>query len=203
MQVLPCGIHAVLVELEDGTERADLVRRLEHHPLPGVAEIVPAAQTVLLVLEPGADRRAVAQCITDLPEAPADDSAPDHVVTIEVTYDGPDLADVATHLSISTDEVVRRHTSQTWTCEFVGFLPGFGYLDGEDESLTVPRKDTPRDRVPTGSVALAAGWSAVYPSSSPGGWQLIGRSSDSMFDIDRDPPGLVRAGTRVRFREAR
>jgi KipI family sensor histidine kinase inhibitor len=201
MRVLPCGPHALLVEVATGEERADLVRRLAHRPLAGVTETLPAARTVLLLLDRDTDPAAVVRALESLPEAPPSAETADDVVTIEVTYDGPDLADVARHLDISREEVVRRHTAQTWTCEFVGFLPGFGYLAGSEGGLDVPRRDSPRARIPAGSVALAAGLSAVYPSSSPGGWQLIGRTAERMFEVDREPPGLLRAGTRVQFVE--
>lgn len=202
IRVLPCGAHALLVEVDTREQRGDLVRRLEHTPLVGVSEVVPAARTVLLVLDAGADVSQLSNDVQALPAAPAAADVTADLVTISVTYDGPDLHDVAEHLGVSTEEVVRRHTAQTWTCEFVGFLPGFGYLVGDDGGLDVARRDSPRDRIPAGSVALAAGWSAVYPSSSPGGWQLIGRTEQRMFDVDADPPGLVTAETRLRFVEA-
>lgn len=202
MRVLPCGLRALIVEVETPDQRRDLTRRLEHAPPRGVEEVVPAARTVLLVLRPDADAADITREIQDLPEAPSDDADDARSVTVEVTYDGPDLDEVAEHLGISSEEVVRRHTGQTWTCEFGGFLPGFGYLGGVDGGLDVPRRDSPRERIPAGSVALAAGWSAVYPSSSPGGWQLIGRTAQRMFDVERDPPGLITAGTVVRFVEA-
>lgn len=201
-RVLPCGAHALLVEVDTREQRGDLVRRLEHTPLVGVSEVVPAARTVLLVLDAGADVSQLSNDVQALPAAPAAADVAADLVTISVTYDGPDLHDVAEHLGVSTEEVVRRHTAQAWTCEFVGFLPGFGYLVGDDGGLDVARRDSPRDRIPAGSVALAAGWSAVYPSSSPGGWQLIGRTEQRMFDVDADPPGLVTAETRLRFVEA-
>ncbi len=123
------------------------------------------------------------------------------MVEIPVVYDGPDLDAVATMLRLSRDEVVALHTGGLWTAGFAGFAPGFAYLTGADGRLSVPRRAEPRTRVPAGAVALAAGYSAVYPRPSPGGWQLIGRTEEPMWEITRDPPALVGAGQRVQFVE--
>jgi KipI family sensor histidine kinase inhibitor len=116
-----------------------------------------------------------------------------------VTYDGPDLADVASHTGLSEDEIVAAHTGSTWTVAFGGFAPGFAYLVGGDQRLAVPRRESPRTSVPAGSVGLAGEFSGIYPRSSPGGWQLIGRTDVVMFDVDRDPPALLTPGAQVRF----
>jgi KipI family sensor histidine kinase inhibitor len=119
-----------------------------------------------------------------------------------VTYDGPDLAEVASLTGLSEAAVVTAHTESVWTVGFGGFAPGFAYLTGGDPRLHVPRRGTPRPSVPAGSVGLAGEFSGVYPRSSPGGWQLIGHTDVDLFDVDRDPPALLQPGTRVRF-EAR
>ena len=118
-----------------------------------------------------------------------------------MTYDGPDLADVASHTGLSEDEIVAAHTGAPWTVAFGGFAPGFAYLVGGDERLAVPRRESPRTSVPAGSVGLAGEFSGVYPRSSPGGWQLIGHTDAVMFDVDRDPPALLAPGAQVRFVE--
>src|SRR6266508_2649229 len=118
---------------------------------------------------------------------------------LPTTYDGADLALVAEHWGVSPAEVVRRHTATEFRVAFCGFAPGFGYLTGLPEELAVPRLDTPRARVPAGSVGLAGRYCGVYPSPSPGGWLLIGRTSVRLFDVDEDPPALLAPGTRVRF----
>ena len=200
MRLLPVGEQALLVELDEPGHRRALTAALHAEPPPGVREIVPASRTVLLVLDPGVDPSALADDLRSRPlETPTAPAADAPTVTVPVTYDGPDLAEVATLLDVSPEEVVRRHTAQTWTCEFLGFTPGFGYLSGERDDLAVPRRDTPRTRIPAGSVALAAGLSAVYPSDSPGGWQIVGRTDVTLFDPDRDPPSLLQPGTLVRF----
>jgi KipI family sensor histidine kinase inhibitor len=118
-------------------------------------------------------------------------------VEIPTVYDGEDLGLVAEHWSVSEDEVVARHLGTEFTVAFCGFVPGFGYLTGLPWS--VPRLPAPRPRVPAGSVALAGAYTGVYPSASPGGWLLIGRTSIRLFDVDADPPALLAPGTRVRF----
>ena len=123
----------------------------------------------------------------------------DHVVEIPVRYDGEDLAEVAEMLGITTEEVVRRHTEAEYMVAFTGFAPGFGYLTGGDTGLEVPRRKTPRTRIPAGAVGLAGAFSGIYPQASPGGWQIIGTTPLTMFDLARDPPALLQPGFRVRF----
>ena len=113
------------------------------------------------------------------------------MVEVPVVYDGEDLDDVAEILGCDRDEVVRRHTSGLWTVAFCGFAPGFGYLTADEGDWSVPRRKSPRTKVPPGSVALAGEFSGVYPRESPGGWQLIGRTEVAVFELDRDPPALL------------
>src|SRR5690606_7628946 len=133
------------------------------------------------------------------PYGAATDGGP---VLIPVHYDGEDLGRVAELLGTDVRAVIDRHMSALWRCEFVGFAPGFGYLRTAEAELAVPRRDTARTSVPAGAVALAGGYSAVYPRSSPGGWQLIGHTDAVLWDEVRDPPALIRAGAAVRFVEA-
>src|SRR6201999_2860025 len=120
-------------------------------------------------------------------------------VTIPVRYGGEDLDDVAGAVGLSPEAVVAAHTGQTWTVAFTGFAPGFGYLVGEHDALTVGRRDVSRTRVPARAVGLAGAFSGVYPRESPGGWQLIGSTDATLWDLDHDPPALLTPGTRVRF----
>lgn len=122
------------------------------------------------------------------------------VHTVAVHYDGPDLADVAAGVGLAPGELVARHTAAAWTVAAVGFSPGFGYLTCPDPLFAgVPRLDDPRPRVPAGSVALAAGMCAVYPSATPGGWRLIGRTPATLFDVQGERPARLSAGDEVRF----
>jgi 5-oxoprolinase (ATP-hydrolysing) subunit B len=123
-------------------------------------------------------------------------------IDIPVRYggpEGPDLEEVARHTGLSREEVVRLHQSGEYTVYFLGFLPGFAYLGGMDQRLATARRKEPRLAVPAGSLAIGGEQSGIYPSTSPGGWQLIGRTSLPLFDPGRDPPSLLLPGDSVRF----
>lgn len=203
MRILPVGVAALLVEVASLDEVLALYAAITAHPLHGVVDVVPAARTVLVAFDPGATS---AQHLTTQLEA-VDTSAAaartsTEVTVIGVRYDGPDLDEVGTLTGLGADGVVRAHTGQVWTVAFGGFAPGFGYLVGADTRLHVPRRTTPRTEVPAGSVGLAGEFSGVYPRASPGGWQLIGSTDTLLWDVERDPPALLRPGTRVRFEVA-
>jgi KipI family sensor histidine kinase inhibitor len=192
----------VLVEVADLAEVIALRAALRARPVPGVTDVVPAARTLLLRIEPGTDPERVAAAVTGLPPAPGTGPDPGDTVTIPVFYDGEDLDDVAELTGLTRRGVVEAHTAATWTVAFCGFAPGFGYMVGDDPRLHVPRRGEARTRVPAGSVALAGEFAGVYPRSSPGGWQLLGRTEARIWDLDREPPGLLRPGVRVRFTDA-
>ncbi|MDA8369418.1 MAG: allophanate hydrolase subunit 1 [Nocardiopsaceae bacterium] len=202
MRIRDCADSGVLVEVGDLDEALALQAALAEEPPPGVSEIVPAARTVLLRVRPGeGSAEAVAAAVRRLRPHPGRRPSADEV-RIPVSYGGADLAEVARLTGLDERGVVAAHTTATWTVAFCGFAPGFGYLVGDDPRLHVPRRPEARVRVPAGAVALAGEFSGVYPRSSPGGWQLIGRTDTVVWDLDRDPPGLLRPGTRVRFVEA-
>ncbi|GAB1689886.1 5-oxoprolinase subunit B family protein [Krasilnikovia sp. M28-CT-15] len=200
LRFLPCGREAVLVEVDGLPAALALYAALRTAALPGVVDLVPAARTVLVrfdpdLTSPGAVRAAVA----GLP-AERYDAVDGGVVELPVRYDGPDLAEVATLTGLSVGEVVAAHTGTPWTVAFAGFAPGFAYLTGGDPRLAVPRRDSPRTRIPAGSVGLAGRFSGVYPADSPGGWQLVGRTEVRVWDLGRPRPALLVPGMRVRFR---
>jgi KipI family sensor histidine kinase inhibitor len=126
-------------------------------------------------------------------------SAAGSLIEIPVRYDGPDLAEVAERTGLTIAEVIERHSSRTYHAYMSGFAPGFTYLGDLDASLVLPRRTVPRVRVSAGSVAIAGAQTAVYPLETPGGWHLIGSTTLAMFDPQRDPPALIRAGDTVRF----
>jgi KipI family sensor histidine kinase inhibitor len=202
MRFLPAGYSGLLVECDDLAQVVALHRALERSRPKGVVDLVPAALTLLLTFDAGTSHAGLSDTIaaTDLDG----DTGPAHErhVTIEVTYDGADLAEVAGLTGLSADEVVRRHQDSRYVVAFTGFAPGFAYLAGGDPALVVPRRSTPRTKVPAGSVALAGEFTGVYPREGPGGWQLIGRTGAPLWDLDRDPPALLSPGTTVRFTEA-
>lgn len=198
MRTLPVGEHALLVELDsaEATEafHAELLRRRADGALPPVREIVPAARTVLLdgVAEPG----RLADGIRGWAVGPVR-ARVEPAVEVPVRYDGPDLPDVASLWGVRPDEVAGIHAAAEYRVAFCGFAPGFGYLTGADWSI--PRRSTPRTKVPAGAVALAGEFTGVYPRESPGGWQLIGRTALKIFDPDREPAALFHTGRRVSF----
>lgn len=198
MRVMPMGDRAVLVEDPPGGPAA-WARGVRARGIVGVVDVVPAARTVLVRWsgERGADVGPLLAAIE--PVAATDDA---QEVVVPVRYDGPDLADVAVAVGVDVDEVVRLHATARYQVAFCGFAPGFGYLTGLPEALHLPRRTTPRTVVPAGSVAIAAGYAAVYPGASPGGWHLLGRTDLVLFDPDREPPALLTPGTVVRFEPA-
>ncbi|MFY0409889.1 5-oxoprolinase subunit B family protein [Solicola sp. PLA-1-18] len=201
-RVLPYGDRALLVELDDAPQVVAWVDALQASGVTGVADVVPAAQTALVVAAEDADVAALRSALARVePGASVLDEADGDVVKVPVRYDGPDLADVARLTGLGERGVVAAHTGQVWRVAFGGFAPGFAYLVGEDDRLHVPRRDSARTAVPAGAVGLAGEFSGVYPRESPGGWQLIGTTSATMWDLDRDEPALLRPGARVRFVE--
>lgn len=199
MRLLPSGTTALLVELGDLDEVLGLYGALQDDPPAGVVDVVPAARTLLVVTDPRvASLSSVAEAVQRA--TPREDRlGSSELVEVPVTYDGEDLEDAARLLDCDAGELVRRHTAEEWTVAFCGFMPGFGYLVSKGWQVQVPRRSNPRKKVPPGSVALAGEFSGVYPRESPGGWQLIGRSSLVLFDPFREPAALFRPGTRVRF----
>ncbi|WP_021598763.1 5-oxoprolinase subunit B family protein [Actinomadura welshii] len=197
MRILPSGDAAILVELPDLPAMLGLYAALSAAPPQGVADMVPAARTLTLLLHSSADPAAVAAAVRATRPGTADGAA--GTAEIPVVYDGEDLGEVARLTGLTPAGVVAAHTGTPWRVAFTGFAPGFGYLEGGDPRLDVPRRATPRVRVPAGAVGLAGRFSGVYPVESPGGWRLIGRTEAVLWDLDREPPALLRPGVRVRF----
>ena len=196
VRLLPCGRRAVLVESDDvlGFQAA-----LTRDPPDGVVELVPAARTLLVRFDPAVtDAARLGGFLRQVSPVDGQVTSAGEVV-IPVVYDGEDLAEVATEAGLSVTEVVERHSSATYVSAFCGFAPGFAYLSGLDSVLHVSRRASPRTRIPAGSVAVAGEYSAVYPSASPGGWRLLGRTRLPVWDVERDPPNLLPPGTRIRF----
>ncbi|MBM3780577.1 MAG: 5-oxoprolinase subunit PxpB [Acidobacteria bacterium] len=187
--------HARVVQLAAAVSAASL---------PGVTDVVPSYGTIGIHFQP---------LVTDLARLQAtvqqvDASLPDVPVTggvlheIPVQYggdDGPDLADIAAWAGCSEDAVVARHSEVEYRVYVLGFVPGFAYLGTVDPTIAAPRRRVPRDHVPAGSVGIAGAQTGIYPSSTPGGWQLIGRTSTVLFDRGRPPGALLAPGDRVRF----
>jgi KipI family sensor histidine kinase inhibitor len=199
MQARGFGDHAVLLECAGPDEvraaYAEARRRQEAGEL-SCTDIVPAASTLLL--DGVTHLEAVLEGLDEWPMELPDD-AEDRLVELAVSYDGPDLESVAERCAMAVEEVVELHRQSDFVVAFCGFAPGFAYLSGLPKKLQVPRLEEPRSKVPAGSVGLAGTFTGVYPRSSPGGWQLIARTHERLWDVDRDPPALLMPGTRVRF----
>ncbi|MFC6011623.1 5-oxoprolinase subunit B family protein [Nocardia lasii] len=209
-RIRPAGDRAMLITLDDSRPVQRLASALRVHAIAGVEDVLPAAETVLVTMHSvtyGTQVRRELVALLDRldQELPGPDVSrgtvpdPEAVLEIPVRYDGADLPAVAELLGLTVAEVIAAHTGTVWQCAFVGFAPGFGYLTSPDGRLTVPRRAVARTAIPAGSVALAGGYSAVYPRGTPGGWQLIGSTDLRMWVVDRDPPALVRAGSAIRF----
>ena len=200
MRLRPAGERGLLVEVDDLETVHRLHAALRELDPPGMVDAVPGYRTVLIVADP-AQAGVLDDLAAGLPELelPPAEAVAGETVEIPVSYDGEDLPEVASLTGLEPEEVVRRHTAPEYTVAFLGFSPGFPYLVGLDPALEVPRRDTPRTSIPAGSVGLAGNQTGIYPTASPGGWQLIGHTEVTLFDPTRDPPALLAPGTRLRF----
>jgi len=175
---------------------------LQERPFPGLVECVPTHRSLLVLFDPArVEPRAVSETLHERLARPGPLPAPRrHVVpTVYGGAHGVDLDAVAAALGLTPAAVAARHAASEYEVQMLGFAPGFGYLGPLDPGLELPRRATPRERVPAGSVAIAARQTAIYPGTSAGGWHLIGRASLMLFDPEADPPALLAPGDRVRF----
>lgn len=202
-------LRVALPAAEPGLVRAACAR-LRAAGVAGVVDLTPASATILVTFGRGEPRdgaaaeRAVAGALEGLRagEDEVEEIAP-RIVEIPVCYEGafaPDLEALARERGVRPEDVAALHSGAEYTVEFVGFAPGFGYLVGLPAALAAARLETPRARVPAGSVGIAGDRTAVYPGATPGGWRLIGRTPRRMFDARREAPSLLTQGDRVRFR---
>lgn len=215
MRMMPLGDSALLAEFGSRPDEATAVavRRLAAalrlNPLRGVEAIVPAFATVAVHYDPekvpgaGDAYEVMAAWVgRSWTKAPSARAAAPREFTLPVCYGGehgPDLEHVAATCRLPTAEVVRRHAGAVYEVRAIGFSPGFPYLAGLPPALHAPRRATPRTRVPAGSVGIGGAQTGIYPSATPGGWNLIGRTPRALFDPEANPPGLLRPGDRVRF----
>ena len=211
--LLPYGDRALMVELADAGQVVGFLDAVaaDERLSALLEDLVPGARTVLAVARPDARLDLVRERLAAVEPGQTVGSGrgtrqdaqgrrpPGPTVEVPVTYDGPDLPEVARLTGLAEEEVVAAHTGTPWRVAFGGFAPGFAYLVGGDPRLRVPRRDRPRTSVPAGSVGLAGEFSGIYPRESPGGWQLIGRTDLVLWDLDRDPPALLSPGATVRF----
>lgn len=211
--VSPMGERALRVSLPDRGAVLALYAALARDPVAGQIDLVPGATSLLVLISGPAAPDLARQVAARAREHGSRHPAPGHTdsaspaqpptMLIETVYQGQDLDRVAELTGLSVDGVIAAHTSVPWRVAFCGFAPGFAYLSDGDPRLAVPRRDTPRTDVPPGAVGLAGPYSGIYPRSSPGGWQLIGRTEAPLWDAQREPPALLRPGMTVVFRAVR
>ncbi|MFC3198447.1 5-oxoprolinase subunit PxpB [Parapedobacter deserti] len=210
MKYLPLNEYAVTVyfgELPDEETRSEIARldaALQARPFPGLVEAVPAYVSLTVYYDAlQVNRQQVIRFLEELSQTAENTEAPEGMtVNIPVCYGGqygPDLSFVADHNALSEAEIIDIHSSATYRVHMIGFMPGFPYLGGMSPRIAAPRMATPRPQVLAGSVGIAGEQTGVYPFTSPGGWQLIGRTPFRLFDIRRPSPSLLTAGQLVRF----
>jgi KipI family sensor histidine kinase inhibitor len=216
-RIAPFGDRGVLISIADEAGVASAARAhalaaaLERESCrePGWGTPIPTATSVLLPIDPvepgvAVAMEAVRRLLVSLPTREVDDRWSTDMPPLEIPVryggtDGPDLVTIAELTGLSAAQVIEMHAATPLRVLFLGFAPGFGYLGPLREALVVPRRATPRTRVPAGSVAIAGPHAAVYPVESPGGWHLLGRTSMTLWDPLRTPPVTLRPGDRVRF----
>lgn len=223
MQIDPLGDSALIVRVVDDFARdpdASLnavlaaLRSLEAAAIPGVTELAPAYSTVAVFFDPakiaatGPDPidwlRTRIESVLKVCFAEGERGIEASLIEIPVCYDrefAPDLDDVAKVAGLAAAEVIQRHSNAAYRVSCVGFIAGFPFLSGLPSELATPRRSAPRKEVPAGSVGIGGAQTGIYPRSSPGGWNLIGRTPLCLFDIQHEPPTILKAGDRVCFRQ--
>lgn len=194
------GDRGLLIESADNQTVHNLAAAVRELWNAALEEVVPGHDTLLVVWREGSEPPADAESVLARLSSPGAAQEPAAAtVTVPVHYDGPDIEAIAALAGIGPEELPEVHSTPTYQAAFVGFSPGFAYLLGGDPRLAVPRRTDPRVRVAKGSVAIAAGYTAIYPSDGPGGWHIIGHTDLRVFDTDRESPLLIEPGTRVIF----
>jgi inhibitor of KinA len=210
LRIVPAGDAALLVELPARIDPAvsgravALARAVRSRCAASIRDVVVGYASVTvyfdpLHVDPTALEEELRQVGRTLPDRAIEEG---DLIDVDVCYGGefgPDLADVAAFAKATEDEVVRLHSATTYRVYVIGFVPGFPYMASVHPRLSLPRRTTPRTRVPAGSVAIAAGQTGIYPIETPGGWHLIGRTRAKPYDDSRAKPFLFRPGDRVRF----
>ena len=202
IRIDPLGERALLVRADDQARVLDLARALLADPAVRIVDAVPGDRS-LLVLFDGSDagearaRAAIAAAVTH-PTTPRTPRR--HVIPVRYgAAAGPDLEEAARLAGLDPDALVARHAAVEHAVLFLGFAPGFPYLGGLPDELVLPRLATPRTVTPAGSVAIAEGYTGIYPAELPGGWRIIGRTDVRLFDPMADPPARLEPGDLVRF----
>lgn len=210
MQLIPASDSSLLVVFGDAMSPEiqqrvlGLFQTLRARQAASIRNLHPGYVSLLVDFNPlDVTHDEIAEMVaTATTSEPASREDEERLVEIPVCYDadfGPDLQDVATHTKLPAEDVVRRHVGATYDVAFLGFTAGFAYLGGMPEDLSTPRLATPRRAVAAGSVGIAGGQTGIYPTETPGGWRLIGRTPLRMFDPNASQPTLVVPGDQLRF----
>ena len=224
MEIVPLGDSALIVrvreQFDDAPEKTlnevlQTFQQLRRAAIPGVIELAPAYTSVAVFFDPVEVTKAsgTASDIFDwlaarigaatIPKRRRSRRSAPRTVEIPVCYDpefAPDLDEVAHHAKISTEQVVDLHSAAHYRVACIGFVPGFPFMAGLPKEIATPRRSNPRKEIPPGAVGIGGAQTGIYPLRSPGGWNLIGRTPLKLFDPTKDPPVVLRAGDRVRFR---
>jgi KipI family sensor histidine kinase inhibitor len=225
MRIEPLGDSALIVRVVDDYARDPeaalnavlaALRTLQAAAIPGVTELAPAYATVGLFFDVAEISRAAlgsdpsdwlktrVESVLKVRSDEGEEDIEARQIEIPVCYDrefAPDLDDVARTTGLDSTEVIERHSSAAYRVACVGFIAGFPFLSGLPPELATPRRPVPRKQVPAGSVGIGGAQTGVYPRTSPGGWNLIGRTPTRLFDVQNRPPAILLAGDRVRFRK--
>ncbi len=172
---------------------------LEQSRIDGLQDIIPAYDSITLIYD--TQFKYDPDIISDISSSTEQHlSTEKNIFEIKVCYElGMDWSEVEVKTGLSKEEVISIHSTQNYTLAMMGFMPGFIFLDGLDRKIAVPRKETPRIKVPSGSVGIGGKQTGIYSLESPGGWQIIGRTTESFFDINKTPPTKLKAGDKIRF----
>lgn len=202
MRFLSVNVDSFLIELTSLEETLALYSKLQHMQLKGIKELIPAAKTILVFFnEFETNLDVLISTIAQVTVGTSLDRNAQEVI-IPIVYKGEDLAQVAELQGMSIADVITKHQQSIWNVAFIGFAPGFAYLNSPDHPFTdIPRLKVPRKKIPVGSLGLAGQYSGIYPKDSPGGWQLIGTTSEKMWDLERENPALLLPGVKIHFED--
>ncbi len=213
VSLTPLGDHGITVKLGDGIS-VELSQRVVMNAgaisaarIRGVTDVVPSYASLGVFYDPFSISfddlsSRVENILAELDTSHTEPGGESRLIRISVRYDGEDMDEVARRTRLTRDEIADIHSSREYRVFVVGFVPGWAYLGTLDPRLILPRREAPRKRVPAGAVAIAESQTGVYPGGSPGGWHLIGSTSERMFDWTRPAPALLHVGDRVQFESA-
>lgn len=210
IKYLPCGENAIVIEFgneiskEINAKIRKMMLEIEKEQWKGILEIIPTYRSVLLQYDPflWTYKEILGKLNTFVLDSHGEEEEEVNLIEIPTLYAGefgPDIDFVSEHTKLSVKEIIERHTAVDYLVYMLGFIPGFTYLGGMDESLATPRLKTPRLQILPGSVGIAGSQTGIYPSLSPGGWQIIGRTPLSLYDSTKNPPVFIQAGDYIRY----